>query len=195
MKKIYFLTVCLHVLFFNFIQAKEEQEHSINSEHSVKRHRIGVFLGDALIHGVKNTQTGEEQYLLAPTLGIDYTYLFSHKWAIGTYNEINHVDIEVKTDAEEEYITRENTLLFSGVVVFEPVRNFGIFVGTGIETDSNETLWVRYLGLEYTFIQTDDWHVSLTTGYINKEKYDAFNFGVVISRGFGKEVPSKHHHE
>lgn len=192
MRKIYFLTICSLALFFNSLQAQEEQEHS-SIEHAMKRHRVGVFLGNALIHGVKNTQTGHEQYVLAPTLGLDYTYSFSHKWGIGTYNELNHLDIEVKSDNEEEYIKRENTLLFSGVVVFEPVRNFGIFAGTGVETDPNETLWVRYFGLEYTFIHTDDWHVSLSVGYINKEKYDAFNFGVVISRGFGKNVPLKHH--
>jgi len=192
MKKIYFLTVFAFFTFVGLVKAQEE-EHQPAAEHSIKRHRVGVFLGNALIHGVKNTQTGKEQYVLAPTLGIDYTYLLSHKWAIGTYNELNHVDIEVETDAHEEFIKRENTALFSAVVVFEAVRNFGIFAGTGFETDPNETFWIRYLGLEYSFINTNDWHVALTTGFINKDKYNAFNFGVVISRGFGKSLPIKKH--
>ena len=191
MKKIYFLTAIILLVFFGLAHA-QDSEHS-NAENPIKRHRVGVFLGNALIHGVKNTQTEKEQYVLAPTLGLDYTYALSHKWAIGTYNEVNHVDIEVETDAHEEFIKRENTLLLSAVAVFEPVRHFGIFAGTGIETDPNETFWIRYLGLEYTFIHTADWHVSLTTGFINKEKYNAFNFGVVISRGFGKSIALKSH--
>jgi len=193
MRKIYFLTLITFFAFIGICIAQEE-EHETKVEHSIKRHRVGIFLGNALIHGVKNTQTGKEQYVLAPTLGLDYTYALSHKWAIGTYNELNHVDIEVETDAHEEFVKRENTLLFSAVAVFEPVRHFGIFAGTGIETDPNETFWIRYMGLEYTFINANDWHVALTAGFINKEKYNAFNFGVVISRGIGKPVPLKKHH-
>jgi hypothetical protein len=188
MKKTYFLIVIAFFAFTDIASAQEEEHHSPAEHHSIKRHRVGIFLGNALIHGVKNSQTGKEQYVLAPTVGLDYTYFLSHKWAIGTYNELNHVDIEVETDSHEEFIKRENTMLFSGVVVFEPVRNLGIFAGTGFETDPHETLWIRYLGLEYTFINCDDWHVSLTTGFINKDKYNAFNFGVVVSRGFGKTL-------
>ncbi len=193
MKRVYLLSVIAFFAFVGLAKAQHEEE-SHETESSVKRHRLGVFLGNALIHGVKNTQTGKEQYVLAPTFGLDYSYMLSHKWAIGTYNEINHVDIEVETDAEGDFIKRENTVLLSGVVVFEPVKDFGIFAGTGIETDPNETLWIRYLGLEYTIIKSNDWHVSLSTGFINKEKYNAFNFGVVISRGFGKSLPAGTHH-
>ncbi len=195
MKKIYFLIAIVFFAFTGISSAQEEEHATAPTKHvNIKRHRVGVFLGNALIHGVKNTQTGKEQYVLAPTLGIDYTYLLSHKWAIGTYNELNHIDIEVETDAHEEFIKRENTMLFSGVIVFEPVRHLGIFAGTGFETDPHETFWIRYLGLEYSFINCEDWHVSLTAGLINKEKYNAFNFGVVISRGLGKSLPMKGHH-
>jgi hypothetical protein len=193
MKNIYFLTAIAFFIVIGFANAQEEG-HEAHAEHMIKRHRVGVFLGNALIHGVKNTQTNKEQYVLAPTLGLDYTYALNQKWAIGTYNEVNHVDIEVETETHDEFIKRENTLLVSGVVVFEPIPKFGIFVGTGFETDPNETLWIRYMGLEYSFINTNDWHVALTTGFINKEKYNAFNFGVVISRGFGKIIPSKGQH-
>ena len=91
MIKIYFLTLFSLVLFFNPILAQEE--HHEESEVSLKRHKLGLFLGNALIHGIHNTQTGKEQYILAPTFGIDYEYWISHKWAIGTYNEIEHFDI------------------------------------------------------------------------------------------------------
>jgi len=194
MNKVYFLLILIFFAFTGIATAQEE-EHDAPTDHSdIKRHRVGVFLGNALIHGVKNTQTGKEQYLLAPTIGVDYTYFLNHKWAIGTYNELNHIDIEVETDAHEEFIKRENTVLLSGVVVFEPVRHLGLFAGTGIETDPNETFWIRYLGVEYSFINCEDWHVALSAGYINKDKYDAFNFGIVISRGFGKSLSSKEHH-
>ncbi len=194
MTKVYFLLIPVFFAFTGIATAQEEEHETTTEHYNIKRHRVGVFLGNALIHGVKNTQTGKEQYLLAPTIGIDYTYFLNHKWAIGTYNELNHIDIEVETDAHEEFIKRENTVLLSGVVVFEPVRHLGLFAGTGIETDPNETFWIRYLGAEYSFINCEDWHVSLVAGYINKDKYDAFNFGIVISRGFGKSLSVKAHH-
>ena len=192
MRNFYLLTLCLLVLFFNPLKAQEEDHH--DSESALKRHKAAVVLGNSLIHGVKNTQTGKEQYLVAPTFGLDYEFWISHKWAVGTYNEFAHIDIEVETEEHEEYIKRENALLFSGVVIYEPFKRFSVFAGTGIETDPNHTFWIGYFGMEYAFIRSDDWEVSLSAGYINKDLYDAFTFGVVIGRRFGKNIPSKHHH-
>ncbi len=190
MIKIYFLTACLQVIFYSSLLA-QENSHELDNI-TLKRHKIGLFLGNTLIHEVRNTQTGKEQYVLAPTFGIDYEYWISHKWAIGTYNELAFLNIEVEKN-EEEYIKRENVLLFSGVIVFEPFERFSIFAGTGIETDPNETFWIGYFGVEYAFIKSDGWEVAISTGYINKEIYDGFTFGVVIGRRFGKDIPSKHH--
>ncbi len=186
----YFLTTCFLFIIFSSVYSQEKQHEAdlIN----LKRHKVGLFLGNTLIHEVRNSHTGNEQYVLAPTFGLDYEYWLSHKWAVGTYNELAFLNIEVEKN-EEEYIKRENVMLFSGVLVFEPFERFSIFAGTGIETDPNQTLWIRYLGVEYAFIRNDDWEVSVSTGYINKELYDAFTFGVVIGRRFGKDISSKHH--
>lgn len=192
MKKTYFL---IAVIYFTITGVATAQHEEVSKpSHSLKRHKIGAFLGNALIHGVHNTQTGKEQYVLAPTVGIDYEYWISQKWAIGTYNEIAHMDLEVITEDHEEYIKRENAMLFSAVVVFEPVHNLGIFAGTGIETDPHHTFWIRYMGLEYTFIRSNDWEVAISAGYVNKDAYDAFTFGIVIGRRFGKTIPTKEHH-
>ncbi len=191
MSKIYFLTAICLALFINPTFAQQESHES--SEAPLKRHKAGLFLGNSLIHEVHNTQTGKEQYVLAPTFGIDYEYWLSHKWAIGTYNEFAFLNIEVEHE-NEEFIKRENVVLFSGVVVYEILPRFSVFAGTGFETDANQTLWIRYLGIEYAFIRMDNWEVSVTAGYVNKHLYDAFTFGVVIGRRFGKNIPSKHHH-
>ena len=175
------------------LQAQNENSKSDKS-HLLKRHKLGAFLGNAVIHGVHNTKTGHEQYVLAPTFGIDYEYWINHKWAVGTYNEVAHMDLEVITEDHEEYIKRENALLLSAVVVYEPIHNLGIFAGTGIETDPHHTFWIRYMGLEYAFVRCNDWDVSVAVGYVNKDAYDVFTFGVVIGRRFGKHIPSKSHH-
>lgn len=193
MRKVNFLTALIFFGFTGFILAQETQEHNPSS-HTLKRHKIGAFLGNSLIHGVKNTQSGKEQYVLAPTLGLDYEYWLHRKWAIGTYNEIAHIDIEVETDKHEEYIKRENAMLFSAVAIFEPIHNLAFFAGTGVETDPNHTFWIRYLGIEYTFIRSNDWDVSISAGCVNKDLYDAFTFGVVIGRRFGNHIPEKTHH-
>jgi len=161
---------------------------------SLKRHKAGVFLGNALIHGVHNTKTGKEQYVIAPTIGIDYEYWFNHRWALGTYNEIAHLDIEVETEEHEEFIKRENAMLFSVVAVFEAFHHFGIFAGSGVETDPHHTFWIRYLGVEYAIVRHNNWDVSFSLGYVNKDLYDAFTGGVVIGRRFGKPIPHSKHH-
>jgi len=191
--RIHFL---IAVVFFSFsasVQAQDEN-HKSNNLHLLKRHKLGAFVGNALIHGVHNNITGKEQYVLAPTFGLDYEYWINHKWAIGTYNEVAHMDLEVINEDHEESIKRENALLFSAVAVFEPVHNLGIFAGTGIETDPNHTFWIRYMGLEYAFVRCNDWDVSVAAGYVNKDAYDAFTFGVVVGRRFGKEIPVAGHH-
>jgi hypothetical protein len=189
MIKLYFLTVFSLVLCINSLQAQEE--HHPKTENSLKRHKLGLFTGNTLIHGVHNTHTGKEQYVLAPTFGLDYEYWFSHKWAIGTYNEVAFLNIEVEQD-HEVFVKRETGMLFSGVVVYEAFPRFSIFAGTGVEVDPSHTLWIRYLGLEYAFIRSDNWEVSFAAGYVNKDLYDAFTFGFVIGRRFGNAIPSHH---
>lgn len=171
-----------------------QDRHPQASSLALKRHKLGVMIGNALIHGVHNTKTGKEQYVIAPTIGLDYEYWFNSRWAVGTYNEIAHVDIEVINEDHEESIKRENAMLFSAVTVFEPFHNFGIFAGTGIETDPHHTFWIRYLGCEYAIVRHNNWDVSVAAGYVNKDLYDAFTFGVVIGRRFGKPIPAPAHH-
>jgi len=169
------------------------QEEAQSEEHeSLKRNKIAIVCGDAVIHEVRNTTTGNEQYVMAPTFGLDYSYALSHHWAIGTYNEISFLNIEVE-DGQDQYVKRENTLLFSLGAGYEISKRFGLFAGAGIETDPNETLKVLYTGAEYTIIRSDDWDVALIAGYITKELYDSFTFGVVIGRRFGKNIPSRLH--
>ena len=192
MLRIYFLGLIAIFIAIMPLAAQEKSDES--KAHSIKRHKIGAFIGNAVIHGVHNTQTGHEQYVLAPTFGLDYEYWINHKWAIGTYNEVAHVNIEVETEEHEEYIKRENTALFSVVALYEPIDKLGIFAGTGIETDPNHTFWIRYLGLEYAFVRCNDWDVSLAVGYVNKDLYDVFTFGVVIGRRFGQPIPHRKSH-
>ena len=192
MKVRHFLIAIVFIFTINPVLAQEE--HHKKSEISLKRHKIGFFIGNTLIHEVHNTHTGKEQYVLAPTFGLDYEYWLSHKWAIGTYNEIAFLNIEVEQD-HEEFVKRETGLLFSGVVVYEAFPRFSVFAGTGLEKDPHHTLWIRYLGLEYAFIRSDNWEVSVAAGYVNKDLYDAFTFGIVIGRRIGKNIPSKRHHE
>ncbi|MDZ7607288.1 MAG: hypothetical protein U5K79_17285 [Cyclobacteriaceae bacterium] len=167
-------------------------QHGASNIIILKRHKLAGVLGYSVIHAVHNSVSGKEQYEIVPTFGIDYEYWLSHKWAIGTYNEFAFINIEVEKN-EEEYLKRENVRLFSGVVVFEPISRLSVFVGTGVETDPHHTLMVAYMGTEYAFIRSDNWEVSIGAGYIYKEFYDAFTFGVVIGRRFGKAIPSKHH--
>jgi hypothetical protein len=176
----------------NLSSLAQEVQH-VKTEESLKRHKVAGVLGYSVIHAVHNTLTEKEQYEIVPTFGIDYEYWLSHKWAVGTYNEFAFINIEVEKN-EEEYLKRENAMLFSGVVVFEPVNRWSLFAGTGVETDAHHTLMVAYMGTEYAFIRSHDWEVSVGAGYINKEYYDAFTFGVVIGRRFGKQLTA-HHHE
>ncbi len=190
MKKILFISLYLFSSVSIIVHAQEDSHGT--TTHNLKRHKVSAVFGDAVVHGAHNSHTGKEQYELVPSFGIDYEYWLSHKWAIGTYNEVVFSNIMIEHD-EEEYIERETALLFSGVLVFEPVKRFSVFAGTGVEKDPNHTLMVAYLGVEYAFIRSDDWEVSFGAGYINKELYDSFNFGIVIGRRFGKGIPSKHH--
>ncbi|MCG8307756.1 MAG: hypothetical protein MI975_10240, partial [Cytophagales bacterium] len=164
--------------------------HTPEKLHEVKRHKAGLFLGNTLVRGTRNSFNGKEQYVLAPTFGIDYEHRLSPKWAIGSYNELALLNIEVEQD-HESFIKRENVFLFSAVVLYEFFPDISIYAGTGFETDPHHTFWIRYFGAEYTFLKSMDWRIAFSAGYINKDSYDAFSFGLVLGRSFGKPVKGR----
>jgi len=188
----FFLVLTTILISFSLVLATDSEEENSKEEVLLSRHKVGLYLGNSLIREVHNTRTGKEQYVLAPTFGIDYEYWLSHKWAIGTYNELALLNIEVEHE-EEEFLKRENVLLFSGVAIWEPFPRFAIFAGTGVETDPNHTFWIRFMGAEYAFVRCDNWDVSVSAGYINRQYYDVFSFGIVIGKRFGKHIPERHH--
>lgn len=169
------------------------QEHEAE-ENPLKRNKLAVFLGNSIIHGVHNTQTGKEQYEVAPIVGLDYESWLNHRWAIGTYNEFTYMSIEVQKN-EAEFIKRENVVLFSGVVDYEVMPGWTLFAGTGIEADAENTLWIGNLGTEYAFIRHDNWEVAASANYIYKEYYGSINFGIVIGKRFGKTLAHHRVHE
>ncbi|NJN24559.1 MAG: hypothetical protein HC819_00415 [Cyclobacteriaceae bacterium] len=87
MKKIIYLTITTTVVFFNALYAQEVSHES--HEENLKRNKIGLYLGNSVIHEVHNNKTGKEQYVLAPTFGLDYEYALTHRFALGLYNEIS----------------------------------------------------------------------------------------------------------
>ena len=64
MNKLLFLVVCVLVQGINMVQAQEE--HHEESENALKRHKIGLFTGNTLIHDVHNTHCTLQDDFIIP---------------------------------------------------------------------------------------------------------------------------------
>ncbi|GAA4849723.1 hypothetical protein [Algivirga pacifica] len=162
----------------------EEDTHM--EKYYKRKHKIAVIAGSSWVPEGRNPETEKKEFILAPTYGLMYEYRFSHKWAIVTHYELEVINILV--EREDDLVKRENVQLLNLMGLWEPIPKLGIMAGVGFESDRHETLFVTVFGLEYTFIESHHWEVSVESSYVNKDIYDVISLGIILGWNFGKPL-------
>ncbi|WP_228850396.1 hypothetical protein [Aegicerativicinus sediminis] len=187
------LTILLLVCFGSLtIHAQEEQAYTVirntsetqeEEQETLKRHKLALYLGSSLVPEGRSLGTNENVTLLAPTFGFSYEYWIAERWAIGTYNDIEIINLLVEEE-EGNFLERENAVVLTLGLTYELMPRLTVTAGGGLETDKNETLGVVRLGSEYVLLEKNEWELSATLNYIHKDVYEIFGFGLVFGKRF-----------
>ncbi|MFN3876286.1 MAG: hypothetical protein ACK4L7_10295 [Flavobacteriales bacterium] len=160
------------------------QHHSEESGKEAEvRHQLAFFSGHSWVPQGRNVETGRRQSVLAPTFGIDYAYQLSERWTIGTYNDLEVLNILVD-DREDRTLERENVVVLTLGAAFEFAEHWCVELGGGVETDRHGTLRVGRMALERGFPLRGRWHLGLVLSYVNKDLYDTLGIGLAIGPRF-----------
>lgn len=157
----------ISLLFFSSVTLA--QEH-------FKHFRVSPFI----LHTYIPTTTSDgDKTVIVPTIGLDLEYWVNEKWGFGFHNDLELEVFEV--EKEHELFVEKN---FPVVITFDALYKFHdnwVFVlGSGIEFEKNENLFIIRTGIEYEIEFGNHWDVAPTIFY----DYRANNFGT-LSMGIG----------
>ena len=167
-----------------FVAPLSAQQHEEHQEHeALKRHQLALFTGYTWVPKGNPHEGDPEGTVIAPTIGIDYSFWISHKWGVGLYNDLELTSYVIETSADTT-IPREYAYVGAIVGVFEPTPGLGLFAGPGVELEPHENFFVLKVGFEYAFAIANGWSTGFVFGYDFKEEYDSFALGISVARRF-----------
>jgi len=114
---------------------EEEAEHE-----EFRHHRIALFTGYTWVpqgdhHG------NVSGVVVVPTLGLDYQYWVSHRFALGVINDFE-LSTYVIEQSDGSQLTREYAYVGAAVAIWEAVESLAIFAGPGVELEKHENFFV-----------------------------------------------------
>ena len=177
-------------------ESHEDEIHSDGGHDSVhKKHLISASINHTIIFsGVKNGSTSS---LTLPSFGLNYTYFFNEKWAIGLHNDIILEDFLVKESSsfeslssneeneEIQVIERGNPIAAAIVAIYKPWPFLGLIAGAGREFSSHEDFTLIRFGAETPIHLPKNWELfGVLTYDINIGAYQSLTYGVGIGKLF-----------
>jgi len=175
---------------------KTDSSHTTISHHDVqKKHLLSASINHTVIFSaIKNGENSTN--ITLPSFGVNYTYVFSHKWAIGLHSDIILEDFVVKGEASElersgtednntAVIERGTPISSVVMVIYKPVPFLGLMAGAGREFSSHEDFTVIRFGIEAPFHLPNHWEMfGVLTYDININAYQSLTYGIGIAKAF-----------
>lgn len=169
MKK--YLVISLFAVFC--LKASGQEDESEN------RHRITFLLSHTWINTVASDG---QKFTALPSFGLNYDYWINEKFAIGLHNDfIAETFVIERLDGEAEL---ERELPWAAIVVgiYKFENGLSPLIGGGVEIETNESLPILHVGMEYGREFAEVWEVGLNLTYDFKwEAYNSYAFGLSIS--------------
>ena len=191
MKSITFV-ICILIFSTSFLYAQHniietDEGHSEKLEAFKKHHVISAMMAFSYIPSIV---PGEEdrQILVVPTWAVNYSFWFRPKWAIGLHNDVILQQYAIERHHNQEELTRSYPVAVKAVVLFEPIHELVFLAGYGKEFETNETLDVITVGVEYGIPIRNGWGAGFNLIFDwNVDNYVSWMFGI----SFGKNLYHK----
>ena len=174
----------------------QDSAHESSAHHeSHKKQLISASINHTVIFSaVKEGESASS--ITLPSFGLNYTYFFNEKWALGLHNDIILEDFVVKGDAtrnedgghgnDETAVIERGTPISSCImVIYKPVPYLGLMAGAGREFSSHEDFTVIRFGLEAPYHLPKNWELfGVLTYDINIGAYQSLTYGIGIGKLF-----------
>ncbi len=138
------------------------QEHE--ESEAFRRHQLATFTGYGWVPQGDPHEGDPDGTVIVPTLGIDYNFWISHKFAVGFYNDFQLTTYVAQTSADTT-IPREYAYVGALVALYEPVHGLAFYAGPGAEIEKHENFFVIKAGVEYAFARAGRWSTGVALGY------------------------------
>ncbi|MFH6963100.1 hypothetical protein ACHRVK_11935 [Flavobacterium plurextorum] len=178
------LTTIFYLVSYSSVTA-QENEKKVFSPH----HQIGISINHAHVFKGRDDE-GNHEVLNLPAWGVDYTYQFHEKWAIGLHTDfiIEKFKVE-KTYAsgdDKETVERSYPIAPAVMGIYKPSESWSILLGFGGEFAKEENFFLTRAGVEYGYELPKDWEIFGTFSYDLKwNAYDSWGIGLGIAKNFG----------
>jgi hypothetical protein len=118
--------------------------HAGEESHKEPKHHLSVVGGVTLIPEGKE-EPGDD-FVLAPTLGVEYEYEINHRWAMAGMADVEFEEYAVDMDGGD--LKRENVFILAVVAMYQVVPRFLVYAGPGYEIETNEDFFCDTYGCE-----------------------------------------------
>jgi len=158
------------------------QEHENENEHeSFKHFRISPVISHTFI---PTTTVEGDETVIVPTIGLDLEYWLNEKWGIGLHNDLELETFEIEKE-EGIFIEKEFPLVLTLDALYKYDEHWVFVLGTGVEFEKNENLFIMRAGVEYEIEFGNHWDVSPTIVYDHRsDSSSTWGIGIGIGKRF-----------
>ena len=162
----------------SFIAISQEHE---NEHENFKHFRISPVISHTFI---PTTTSEGDKTVIVPTIGLDLEYWINEKWGFGFHNDLELETFEIEKE-HELFVEKEFPLVLTFDALYKFKEHWVFVVGTGVEFEKNEDLFILRAGLEYEVEFGNHWDVSPTVIYDHRSNSSStWGIGIGIGKRF-----------
>lgn len=188
-RKVFLLIVFISLIsvFSSKIVAQKDNEEETFKPH----HQLGISINHVHVFEGKNDE-GKKKMLSLPAWGIDYTYHFSKKWAVGLHTDIVIEKFKVEkiyaSGSDEEIVERSYPIAPAVMGIYKPHESWNFLLGFGGEFAKEENYFLTRAGVEYGYELPKDWEIFGAVNYDFKwNAYNSWGICLGIAKSFGEK--------
>lgn len=168
------IIILLVILSSNWGSAQEIENFS-------KHHNVSFLLSHTYVS--EGVVDGNREWLILPSVALDYNYFFSPKWSIGLHNDFIFENYKIEKD--DEQFERTTPIASAVTAGYKPGAHFTYQFGLGGEFASEENFFLIRFGVEYNLELPKEWELIANFVYdVKWSAYDSYSIGIGISKSF-----------
>lgn len=185
-RKIFLLVTFFFLSGYSNITAQENKEKSFSPHH-----QIGLSINHVHVFEGRDDE-GNREVLSLPAWGLDYTFQFHEKWAIGLHTDFIiekfKVEKNLASGEDKETVERSYPIAPALMGIYKTNEHWSFLLGFGGEFAKEENFFLTRAGAEYGYELPKGWEIFGTVSYDFKwNAYDSWGIGLGITKNFGKE--------